>query len=86
MESYKKPNSSILMHLPTANDITMLSKTSISNYYNNFYMSVIIHSILGTVIAKYIPTPANISSPVLKAFDECKKKVACQMENRYKSQ
>ena len=79
VESYQKPNSSTLIHLPTVNDITILSKTGISNYYNNCFMSVIINSILGTVIAKYIPTPSNISSPVLKAFDECKKKVKCQI-------
>ena len=65
------------------NDITMLSKTGISNYYNNCYMSVIIHSIVGTALAKYIPTPSNISSPVPKAFDECKKKVTCQMVKRF---
>ena len=82
--SYQKPNSSTLMHLPTTNDITTLSKTGVSNYYNSCYMSVIIHSILGTVIALYIPIPSNISSPVLKAFDECKKKVTCQMVKRFK--
>ena len=75
MESYQKPSSSILMHLPTANDITILSKTGVSNYYNNCYGSVIIHSILGTIIAKHVLLPFNISSPVLKAFDECKKKL-----------
>ena len=52
MESYQRSNSSILMHLPTANDITILSRAGISNYYNNCYMGVIIHSILGTVITK----------------------------------
>ena len=83
MESYQRSNSSILMHLLTANDITILSRTGISNYYNNCYMGVIIHSILGTVITKYIPTLSNISFPVLKAFDECKKKVTLQMVKRF---
>ena len=82
MESYQRSNSSILMHLPTANDIT-ISRTGISNYYNNCYMGVIIHSIFGTVITKYIPTLSNISFPVLKAFDECKKKVTLQMVKRF---
>ena len=82
MESYQKPNSSISTYLSTANDITILSKTGISNYYNDYYVSVIIHSILETVIAKCIPTSSNMNSPVLKAFDECKRKVACQMVKR----
>ena len=82
MESYQKPNSSIFTHLPTAKDITILSKTGISNYYNNCYISAIIHSIFGTVIAKYIPTSSNMNSPVLKTFDECKRKVVCQMVKR----
>ena len=65
MESHQKPNSSILTHLPTVNDITILSKTGIYNYYNSCYMSAIIHSILRTVIAKDITTSSNINSPVL---------------------
>ena len=41
-------------------------------------MRVNMHSILGNIIAKYIATFYNVGSPVLKAFDKCKKKVACQ--------
>ena len=78
MESYQKPNSSIFKNLLKTTDITILSKAGISNYYNNFYLSVIIHSILRTV-AKYISTSSNMNSPILKVFDECQRNVAFQM-------
>ena len=59
-------------------------KKGTSNCYNNCHMSVTIHSILGNIIAKYIATFYNVGSPVLKAFDKCKKKVACQTVKLFK--
>ena len=38
-------------------------------------MSLIIHSVFGTVIVKYITTLNNISSPVLKALMNSRKKL-----------
>lgn len=63
------------MHLLAVNDIAVLSNTDISNCYNNCYMSLIIHSVFGTVIVKYITTLNNISSPVLKALMNSRKKL-----------
>ena len=79
VESYRKPTSSIALDLPVKNDITVLLKTGIPYYYNNYYMSVTIYSILGNIIAKYIPFSSNISSPVLKAVYKYRKKFACQV-------
>ena len=78
MESYQKPNSSIFKNLLRATDIIILSKKGISNYYNKFYQSVIIHSVLRTV-AKYISTSSNMNSPILKVFTECQRNVAFQL-------
>ena len=70
--------SSIFKNLLRATDIIILSKKGISNYYNNFYLSVIIYSLLRTV-AKCISTSSNMNSPILKVFDECQRNVAFQM-------
>ena len=53
LEMYYKPNPSIVKQLPVATELKILSKNGISNYYNNCYISVIIHSLFGTAIANF---------------------------------
>ena len=49
------------------------SKTRIANYFNNCYMSVIMQSLLGTVVQRFIPSILETPSEVVSALDSCQK-------------
>ena len=53
----------------------MKSKNGITNYYNNCYMSVIVQSLLGTVVKRFIPSILEYPSEVVSALVSCQKKV-----------
>ena len=77
LEMYYKPNPSIVKQLPVETELKILSENGISNYYNNCYISVIIHSLFGTAIAKFFPSSSNYSPSIQKAVDVCKSKIRC---------
>ena len=74
---YYKPTPSIVKQLPSVTELKILSKNGISNYYNNCYKSVIIHSLFGTAIANFFPSSSNYSPLIQKAVDVCKSKISC---------
>ena len=63
---YFKPNPSIVKQLPVETELKILSENGILNYYNNCYISVIIHSLFGTAIAKFFPSYSNYIAPHYK--------------------
>ena len=77
LEMYYKPNPSIVKQLPVVTELKILSKNGISNYYNNCYISVIIHSLFGNAIANFFPSSSNYSPLIQKALDVCKSKIRC---------
>ena len=77
LEIYYKFNPSFVKQLPVVTELKILSKNGISNYYNNCYISVIIHSLFGTAIAKLSPSSSNYSPSIQKAVDVCKSKIRC---------
>ena len=46
LEKYFKSSASVVKQLPDATEIKILTKNSISNYFNKCYISIIIHSLL----------------------------------------
>ena len=61
---YYKPNLSIMKQLPVETELKILSENGTSNYYNNCYISVIIHSLFGTAIAEFFPSFSNYSPSI----------------------
>ena len=50
------------------------SKNGIPDYFNNCDISVIVQSLLGTVVQRFIPLILEYSSEVVSALDLCQKK------------
>ena len=59
----------------------MKSKNGIANYFNNCYMSVIVQSLLGTVVQRFIPSILEYPSEVASVLDSCQKTLSGENNN-----
>ena len=70
------PRPSTYCILPTQGQMLVKSKNGIANYFNNCYMSVIVQSLLGTVVQRFIPSILENPSEVVSVLDSCQKKLS----------
>ena len=61
---------------PTQEQMLVKSKNGIANYFNNCYMSVIVQSLLGAVVQRFIPSILEYPSEIVSVLDSCSKKLS----------
>ena len=67
--------------LPRAEDILVTSKSGIWNFFNNCYLSVIIHTLLGTVCQRFLSSTFENPNAIVSTFHSCRKKISSSEED-----
>jgi len=69
-------------NLPKQQESNFSLNKGIKNEYNNCFMSVVLHSLLGTSVIKFIPSQSECPTAVVKSIHACRKEL--QRENSRK--
>ena len=66
--------------LPRPEDIVVTSKIGIWKLFNNFYLSVIIHTLLGAVCQRFVLSNFENPNEIVSALHSCCKKISSSKE------
>ena len=66
--------------LPRPEDIVVTSKIGIWKLFNNFYLSVIIHTLLGAVCQRFVLSTFENPNEIVSALHSCCKKISSSKE------
>ena len=66
--------------LPRAEDIVVTSESGIWDFFNNFYLSVIIHTLLGTVCQRFLSSTFENTNEIVSILHSCRKKISSSEE------
>ena len=62
--------------------LSIHSKQGISNSYNNFYLSVVIQSIIGTELCKFFQSELEAPANIIRALLRCRNMLCCGESRR----